>query len=75
MVEAHQKIREFLLGNKGQGAIEYILLVGGAVLAFTVVLGKYSEMVDETGFTLRDNTYDAVDEIQEKMNAEINKMT
>jgi uncharacterized protein (UPF0333 family) len=74
MVKAHQKIKDFFNEDKGQGAIEYILLVGGAVVAFTAVLFTYIDMASETGYTLKSNNNDTIRAMQEKMNEEINKM-
>lgn len=42
----------FLKEEKGQGAIEYILLAGGIIVAAVVIFAIYSSMVSSAGEAL-----------------------
>jgi uncharacterized protein (UPF0333 family) len=46
---------KFLRERKSQAAIEYILLVGGVILAALVVGSIYSDMVRNTGRTFMES--------------------
>jgi Flp pilus assembly pilin Flp len=46
---------KFLREKQSQAAIEYILLVGGVILAAVVVASIYSEMVRNTGRTFTES--------------------
>ncbi|MBU2560409.1 class III signal peptide-containing protein [archaeon] len=43
---------KFLKEEKGQGAIEYILLAGGIIVAAVVIFAIYSSMVSSAGQSL-----------------------
>ena len=46
----------FLKEEKGQGAIEYILLAGGIIVAAVVIFAIYSSMVSSAATSLNETT-------------------
>jgi Flp pilus assembly pilin Flp len=50
----------FLKEEKGQGAIEYILLAGGIIVAAVVIFAIYSSMVSSAATSLNETTGTAV---------------
>ncbi len=53
----------FLKEEKGQGAIEYILLAGGIIVAAVVILAIYSSMVSSAGQALNESVSGKVTEM------------
>jgi Flp pilus assembly pilin Flp len=56
---------KFLKEEKGQGAIEYILLAGGIIVAAVVIFAIYSSMVSSAGSSLNESVGTKVGEISE----------
>ncbi|MEE8423993.1 MAG: class III signal peptide-containing protein [Thermodesulfobacteriota bacterium] len=55
---------QFLKEEQAQGAIEYILLVGGVIVAAVVIFATYSSMVEGSIDAIDNATTDKVGEIQ-----------
>jgi Flp pilus assembly pilin Flp len=49
----------FLKEEKAQGAIEYILLAGGIIVAAVVIFAIYSQMTKSTATTLNETVQNA----------------
>ena len=64
----------FLREEGAQGAIEYILLAGGIIVAAVIVLGIYSQMVQTSGKTLNITTYNATSKMSSLMQSGIADM-
>jgi len=56
-------MKKFLNEEKGQGAIEYILLAGGMIVAAIVVFTIYSRMTKSAGEKLESSTGQATGEM------------
>lgn len=65
-------MKSFLLSEGGQGAIEYILLSGGIVLAGIFVFTIYSQMVINSALVLNESTDYASDAMADAINLAIN---
>ena len=57
----------FLKEEKGQGAIEYILLAGGIIVAAVVIFAIYSSMVSSAGTALNESVGAKVGEMSSAM--------
>jgi uncharacterized protein (UPF0333 family) len=62
-------IKKFLKEEKAQGAIEYILLAGGIIVAAVVIFAIYSQMTSSAG----DKLANATNESTEAMSSIISK--
>jgi Flp pilus assembly pilin Flp len=56
-------IGKFKEEEKGQGAIEYILLAGGIIVAAVVIFAIYSSMVSSAGTALNESVGTKVGEM------------
>ncbi len=61
---------KFLKEEKGQGAIEYILLAGGIIVAAVVIFAIYSSMVSSAGIALNESVGLKVGEMSASMAAQ-----
>ena len=59
---------KFLREEKAQGAIEYILLAGGIIVAAVVVFAIYGSMTENTARTLNKSVVSKITEMQDKIN-------
>ncbi len=59
---------KFLKEEKGQGAIEYILLAGGIIVAAVVIFAIYSSMVSSAGTALNESVGSKVGEMSAAIN-------
>lgn len=58
------KVKKFLTGkSKGQGVIEYILLIGAVVVAMVVMFGVYSRITSSGGDKLESSTNTVSDQL------------
>ncbi|NOZ77251.1 MAG: hypothetical protein GXO65_06235 [Euryarchaeota archaeon] len=71
-MRAVQSIIGFYKEEHGQGGIEYILIVGGIIVAAVVVLGIYNQMVKSTGSTINKSAQNASDTIDNSIQNNIN---
>jgi Flp pilus assembly pilin Flp len=70
-----KEMRSFWKEEKGQGAIEYILLAGGVVVAAVVIFTIYSKMT-AAGANKLNTTGDAASStMSSRISAEVAKMT
>lgn len=60
----------FLKEEKGQGAIEYILLAGGIIVAAVVIFAIYSSMVSSAGSQLNESVGTKVGEMTTAIGAQ-----
>jgi Flp pilus assembly pilin Flp len=60
----------FLKEEKGQGAIEYILLAGGIIVAAVVIFAIYSSMVSSAGASLNQSVGTKVTNMSQAMEAQ-----
>ena len=60
----------FLKEEKGQGAIEYILLAGGIIVAAVVIFAIYSSMVSSAGTALNESVGTKVGEMTDTLEAQ-----
>lgn len=67
-------MKRFLKEEKGQGAIEYILLAGGIIVAAVVIFAIYSKMTGSAANKLNETTEAATSVMSSKINASINLM-
>ncbi|MFQ6135779.1 MAG: Flp family type IVb pilin [Candidatus Hydrothermarchaeales archaeon] len=65
----------FLREEKAQGAIEYILLAGGIIVAAVVIFAIYSRMTKSAGNKLEKATGVATTAMQEEIEAKAANMT
>ncbi|GBE18138.1 class III signal peptide [archaeon BMS3Abin16] len=65
---------EFIHGERGQGAIEYILLAGGIIVAAVVVFTIYSRMAGEAGNRINATTEAASSIMSSRINASLAEM-
>ena len=68
-------MKGFLAEEKGQGAIEYILLAGGIIVAAVVIFAIYSSMTKSAGEKLNASTSAATDAMSSIITASIANMT
>ncbi len=61
--------RRFLREEKAQGAIEYILLAGGIIVAAVVIFAIYSSMTKSAATALNETTGAKVAEMTDIINA------
>jgi len=66
---------KFLKEEKGQGAIEYILLAGGIIVAAVVIFAIYSRMTKSAGNKLEQATGTATSAMQTTIEAQAANMT
>ncbi|RMF91351.1 MAG: class III signal peptide-containing protein [Methanobacteriota archaeon] len=67
-------LKGFLKEEKGQGAIEYILLAGGIIVAAVVIFAIYSKMTGEAANRLNETTGAATSTMSSKISAEVGGM-
>jgi len=67
-------LKRFLKEEKGQGAIEYILLAGGIIVAAVVIFAIYSKMTSEAANRLNATTDAATSVMSSKINASLADM-
>jgi len=67
-------IGKFLKEEKGQGAIEYILLAGGIIVAAVVIFAIYSRMTKSAGEKLEQSTGNATEEMNAIIRSKISQM-
>lgn len=65
---------KFLKEEKAQGAIEYILLAGGIIVAAVVIFAIYSSMTKSAAEQLNESTQRATAQMAEQINAQVNAM-
>ncbi|MEE8167999.1 MAG: hypothetical protein V3T58_03895 [Candidatus Hydrothermarchaeales archaeon] len=68
-------LKRFLKEEEAQGAIEYILLAGGIIVAAVVIFAIYSRMTRTAGERLEASTGNATTEMQSIITNEIAGMT
>jgi Flp pilus assembly pilin Flp len=73
-METYKMLKRFLKEEKGQGAIEYILLAGGIIVAAVVIFAIYSKMTSEAANRLNATTSAATSVMSSKMNASLAQM-
>lgn len=64
-------LKRFLKEEKGQGAIEYILLAGGIIVAAVVIFAIYSKMTSSAAEKLNATTDSATSVMSSKISAEV----
>ncbi len=64
-------LKRFLKEEKGQGAIEYILLAGGIIVAAVVIFAIYSKMTSSAAEKLNATTDAATSTMSSKISAEV----
>ncbi len=64
-------LKRFLKEEKGQGAIEYILLAGGIIVAAVVIFAIYSKMTSSAAERLNKTTGAATSVMSSKISAEV----
>lgn len=67
-------ITKFLSEEKAQGAIEYILLVGGIIVAAITIFSIYGQMVRSAGERLNASTQNATAAMSNRIISEIANM-
>jgi Flp pilus assembly pilin Flp len=67
-------LKRFLKEEKGQGAIEYILLAGGIIVAAVVIFAIYSKMTSTAANRLNETTNAATSVMSSKINASLGSM-
>jgi Flp pilus assembly pilin Flp len=67
-------LKRFLKEEKGQGAIEYILLAGGIIVAAVVIFAIYSKMTSSAAERLNETTDAATSVMSSKVSAEVVSM-
>lgn len=60
-------LKKFLKEEKAQGAIEYILLAGGIIVAAVVIFAIYSSMTSSAAEKLNTSVYAATDVMAERI--------
>jgi uncharacterized protein (UPF0333 family) len=66
---------EFYESEEGQGAIEYILLAGGIIVAAVVIFAIYSKMTQSAGERLNATTDAASSTMSSKISADLSMIT
>ncbi len=61
-------LRIFLKEEKAQGAIEYILLAGGIIVASVIIFSIYSSMTKSTATTLNESAGAKIGELTNIIN-------
>ncbi len=64
-------IRKFLKEERGQGAIEYILLAGGIIVAAVVIFAIYGRMTSSTAEALNRSVGEASATMENRIGNEI----
>jgi uncharacterized protein (UPF0333 family) len=64
----------FITEEKGQGAIEYILLAGGIIVAAVMIFAIYSRMTSTAANSLNETTGAATSVTSSKISAEVATM-
>ncbi len=64
-------LKTFLKEEKGQGAIEYILLAGGIIVAAVVIFAIYSKMTGSAANRLNETTDAATSVMSSRISAEV----
>lgn len=64
----------FLKEEKAQGAIEYILLAGGIIVAAVVIFAIYSSMTKSAGEQLNESATRATANMADQINEAVNTM-
>jgi len=67
-------IKKFIKEEKAQGAIEYILLAGGIIVAAVVIFAIYSQMTSSAGKKLNETTQNATSKMSSLINESIASM-
>ncbi len=67
-------IGKFLKEEKAQGAIEYILLAGGIIVAAVVIFAIYSQMTSQAATKLNATTQNASNEMSSEIEEQIAAM-
>ena len=66
-----EKIKKFLKEEKAQGAIEYILLAGGIIVAAVVIFAVYKRMTSTTANTLETSAKEVTNTTANQINSAI----
>ncbi len=66
--------RRFLREEKAQGAIEYILLAGGIIVAAVVIFAIYSSMTKSAAVKMNESTGAATEVMTEAINTAVSGM-
>jgi Flp pilus assembly pilin Flp len=69
-----KKLKDFYKDEAGQGAIEYILLAGGIIVAAVVIFAIYSKMTSNAAERLNETTDAATSTMSSKISSEIANM-
>ncbi|GBE17550.1 MAG TPA: class III signal peptide-containing protein [Euryarchaeota archaeon] len=67
-------LKRFLKEEKGQGAIEYILLAGGIIVAAVVIFAIYSKMTSQAANRLNATTDAVTSAMSSSINASLANM-
>jgi Flp pilus assembly pilin Flp len=67
-------LKRFLKEEKAQGAIEYILLAGGIIVAAVVIFAIYSSMTRTAGERLNVSAQNATATMEQRIQEEVAKM-
>ncbi|MFV2040675.1 MAG: Flp family type IVb pilin [Candidatus Hydrothermarchaeales archaeon] len=67
-------MRDFIRGESGQGAIEYILLVGGIIVGAIIVLSMYGRLTGTAVNRINSTTDAATSITSSRINASLDKM-
>jgi Flp pilus assembly pilin Flp len=70
-----ETIAKFLKDEKAQGAIEYILLAGGIIVAAVVIFAIYASLTKSAATKLNESANLAATKMQEAINNATNNMT
>lgn len=68
-------LKKFLRDEKAQGAIEYILLAGGIIVAAVVIFAIYSSLTKSAATKLNESASLATNKMQEAINNATQNMT
>jgi Flp pilus assembly pilin Flp len=69
-----KKLKDFYKNEAGQGAIEYILLAGGIIVAAVVIFAIYSKMTSTAADRLNETTDAATSTMSSKISSDIANM-
>ena len=67
-------LKKFINEESGQGAIEYILLAGGIIVAAVVIFAIYCKMTASAANKLNETTGAATSVMSSKISAEVAQM-
>jgi uncharacterized protein (UPF0333 family) len=68
-----KNIRKFLGEEKAQGAIEYILITGGVIVAAITVVSIYAKMLQNTAQAMESSSENVMNAIENQVQTELSK--